>query len=253
MILTLTSKRFVPDAVGHDERLAGAGTNAWRARRANDQAAPMDELGPWGKRNANHSANVAKPLVDRIVGGIREEKMDSFLAGLRTGWGRRELAAMVTPPPPRPQIRVLTVRHGMGHHNDMHGGLSMFNRDASLNHVGVAQAEAAGAVLAASSQFEKLDLVVVSPFRRTLETAAHMFAAAPDRGRSIRTLVHPLAAEHTLLRSGVQQGDRGSTAAQLRELFPASDYPQYDFDEIDRYCEENGLEDGTPHKRNAVL
>ena len=204
----------------------------------------MDDLGKWGKASANHPANVAKPLVDRIVEGIRDDKMASFLSGLQTGWGRRELHALTAPLPPRPQIRVMSVRHGMGHHNDMGGGLSLFNRDASLNKVGKAQAEAVGAVLAASTHFEKLDLVVVSPFRRTLETAAHMLAAAPNRGHDIRTVVHPLAAEHTLLRSGLQQGDRGSTAAQLRELFPSAEYPQYDFDEIDRYCAQHGLEDG---------
>lgn len=160
----------------------------------------MDDLGKWGKAQAKAEFNLAKPLVDRIVGEIRDEKMDMFLKGLTTGWGRREIAALITPPPPRPQIRVLTVRHGMGHHNDMHGGLSLFNRDASLNHVGVAQAEAAGAVLAASGQFERIDLVVVSPFRRTLETAATLLSAAENSGHDIRTVVHPLAAEHTLLR-----------------------------------------------------
>ena len=113
------------------------------------------------------------------------------------------------------------------------------------------QAEAAGAVLAASGHFDKLDLVVVSPFRRTLETAAHMLSAARDSGHSIRTVVHPLAAEHTLLRSGLQQGDRGSTAEQLRKLFPAADYPQYDFEEIDRYCAARGLEDGKWWHHNA--
>ena len=204
----------------------------------------MDELGAWAKGHANHPANVAKPVLDRLVSGIREDKMEEFLAGLTTGWGRRELAALATEEPPRPQIRVLTVRHGLGHHTDMHGGLSLFNRDASLNQVGISQAEAAGAVLAASGHFDKLDLVVVSPFRRTLETAAHMLLAAQDRGHSIRTVVHPLAAEHTLLRSGLQQGDRGSTAEQLRELFPATDYPQYNFEEIDRYCAARGLQDG---------
>ena len=78
----------------------------------------MDDLGKWGKASANHPANVAKPLVDRIVEGIRDDKMASFLSGLQTGWGRRELHALTAPLPPRPQIRVMSVRHGMGHHND---------------------------------------------------------------------------------------------------------------------------------------
>ena len=60
----------------------------------------MDDLGKWGKASANHPANVAKPLVDRIVEGIRDDKMASFLSGLQTGWGRRELHALTAPLPP---------------------------------------------------------------------------------------------------------------------------------------------------------
>jgi broad specificity phosphatase PhoE len=39
--------------------------------------------------------------------------------------------------------RLVVVRHGMGHHNDMGGALSIFNRDATLNEVGQQQAAAA--------------------------------------------------------------------------------------------------------------
>jgi hypothetical protein len=46
-------------------------------------------------------------------------------------------------------------------------------------------------------------------------------------------VVHPLAAEHTLLRSAMQQGDRGSKAAELRERFPAAEHPQFDFGEVE--------------------
>jgi hypothetical protein len=205
----------------------------------------MDELGRWGKENASASFNFAKPLVDRLVADTREDKMDSFLAGLSGGWGRRERQALARELPPRPLFRVVAVRHGMGHHNDLGGGLSLFNRDATLNRVGRTQAEAAAAVLGNCGLLDQLDLVVVSPFTRTLETAALLLAAASEGRRdSVRTIVHPLAAEHTLLRSGLQQGDRGSTAAELREAFPLAQYPQFDFSQIDRYCEERGLADG---------
>ena len=204
----------------------------------------MDELGKWGKEHVNDSWNLAKPMVDRLVSELREDKMQSFLTGLSTGWGRREIKALSREMPPRPQIRVVVVRHGMGHHNDLGGGLSMFNRDATLNEVGRMQSEAAGAVLAATGQLARLDLVVVSPFSRTLETAALLLSAAVDRGHTIPTVVHPLAAEHTLLRSAMQQGDRGSTAAELRLAFPAAEYPQFDFSTIDEYCAERGITDG---------
>jgi hypothetical protein len=135
------------------------------------------------------------------------------------------------------------------------------------------QAEAAGAVLGATGHLERLDLVVVSPFRRTLETAAVLLACAENAGHATPTIVSPLAAEHTLLRSGVQQGDRGSTgaprarcvawagqfvrtgcfrssnllcwaAAELREAFPEAEYPQFDFSTVDQYCEERSIEGG---------
>ena len=110
----------------------------------------MDELGRWGKENASASFNFAKPLVDRLVADTREDKMDSFLAGLSGGWGRRERQALAREMPPRPLFRVVAVRHGMGHHNDLGGGLSLFNRDATLNRVGRTQAEAAAAADAAA-------------------------------------------------------------------------------------------------------
>ena len=55
-------------------------------------------------------------------------------------------------------------------------------------------------------------LVIVSPFRRALQTAAEVLG---DDARSMKTIVAPLAAEHTLYRSAVQKGDRGSTATHL--------------------------------------
>ena len=204
----------------------------------------MDALGKWGKENSHEAFNVAKPLVDKLVADARSEQLDAFLKGLSGGWGRREIQALKQPLPRRPFFRIVVVRHGMGHHNDLHGGLSLFNRDATLNDVGKRQSEAAGAVLAASGYLQQLDLVVVSPFRRTLETAALMMSAAPNKGHTTQTVVHPLAAEHTLLRSAVQQGDRGSTSEELRAAFPAELFPQYDFSQIDSYCAENGLQDG---------
>ena len=47
----------------------------------------MEELGKWGKEHVNDSWNLAKPMVDRLVSDLREDKMKSFLTGLSTGWG----------------------------------------------------------------------------------------------------------------------------------------------------------------------
>ena len=70
-------------------------------------------------------------------GLFRDDKLGQFHRGLYNGWGRREAAALAESPPHRPWFRLVVVRHGMGHHNDMGGALSLFNRDATLNDVGV--------------------------------------------------------------------------------------------------------------------
>ena len=135
----------------------------------------------------------------------------------------------------------MTVRHGMGHHNDGGGAASFANRDATLNSVGQEQAKASGEALLNAGVLEQFDLVVVSPFTRTLETAAHLMGVSP-KGGQIPTIVHPLAAEHTLRRAVVQQGDRGSTTDTLRKQFKG--YPQYDFATVDSYCCEKNIKGG---------
>merc|ERR1712196_508705 len=121
----------------------------------------------------------------------------------------------------------------MGHHNGLGGALSTFNRDATLNKVGIAEATAVGEELERMGITETFDLIVVSPFTRTLETAAFMLGS---RARSLPTVVQPLCAEHTLARSTMQQGDRGSTAEELQAIFPTEQFPQYDFATLQEYC-----------------
>ena len=69
--------------------------------------------------------------------------------------------------------RVVCVRHGMGHHNDGFETASCMNRDAGLNSIGVTQASHAGELLQLAGLFDSPErlLIVVSPMRRTLETA----------------------------------------------------------------------------------
>lgn len=201
-------------------------------------------LGPLDSDNdADHTLPEKKGLSvrDVSVGPMRDENMRGFNVGLETGWGVRELAPMLQEPP-LGAVRVLAVRHGMGRHNDLSGVLSVFNRDASLNDVGRAQAHATGRVLEESGITDSFDLVVVSPFTRALQTAAGILGRNADR---IPTVVQPLCAEHTLLRSALQQGDRGSTAEELARAFPPDRFPQYNFTSLSEYCSQRGIEDGS--------
>lgn len=170
----------------------------------------------------------------------RSENMQYFREGLESSWGVTELAAMHKDASDG-TARVLAVRHGMGRNNDLRGALSLFNRDACLNAVGHAQGAALGEALESRGVTAVLDFVVVSPFVRALETASALLG---ERGLCIPTIVQPLCAEHTLLRSAVQQGDRGSTASQLTRQFPREQFPQFDFAPLEDYCSERGLEGG---------
>ena len=44
--------------------------------------------------------------------------------------------------------------------------------------------------------------------------------------------------------SNVQQGDHGSTPAELRDEFPEAGYPQFDFHSVTRFCEEAHIPTG---------
>ncbi len=129
--------------------------------------------------------------------------MEEYLTGLDSGWGPLALDTLRASQKEEQQqeqerFRVVTVRHGMGHHNDAGGALSVFNRDATLNDIGHQQAHKSGEALQAVGFLPRLDLIVVSPFTRTLETAVGILGGYCRP--KLRTIVHPLAAEHTLQR-----------------------------------------------------
>lgn len=211
----------------------------------------MAKLGGLGKKFRKWTPGVR--AVDSMVNSMRRTNFGDFHKGLQRGWGVDELAAMRAELPAVTQdmqqaARVLVLRHGMGHHQDLGGALSIFNRDATLNDVGRAQASAVGDELQRTGISESLDMVVVSPFTRTLETAA---LALGTRARSVKTIVQPLCAEHTLARSTMQQGDRGSSPEELRRAFPVEDFPQYDFSSVADYCASRGLDGGKWWLHNA--
>ena len=114
--------------------------------------------------------NAAKGI-DAIVQEYREKTLRDSRSGLESDWWPRALQAMAQPMPGAPNFRVVTVRHGMGYHNDLAGANSFANRDAKLNHIGEQQARDSGKVLLEAGILKQLDLVVVSPFTRTLQTA----------------------------------------------------------------------------------
>eukprot|EP00930_Biecheleria_cincta_P088625 TRINITY_DN77886_c0_g1_i1.p1 TRINITY_DN77886_c0_g1~~TRINITY_DN77886_c0_g1_i1.p1 ORF type:complete len:463 (+),score=67.74 TRINITY_DN77886_c0_g1_i1:130-1518(+) len=182
-----------------------------------------------------------KTAVNSMVRSLRSKKLENFRDGLDSGRVAEELNAMLAEPPESVAARVLAVRHGMGHHNDLGGALSVFNRDATLNKVGHEQACAMRDFMVSLGVVHDLDLLVVSPFTRALETAAQLLGPL---AQCTPTIVQPLCAEHTLARSTMQQGDRGSTAAELRQTFPEEEFPQFDFSPLEQYCSSRGLDDG---------
>merc|ERR1719443_1791935 len=81
--------------------------------------------------------------------------------------------------PTQGATRVLALRHAKGWHNCLGGAASVLHRDADLSSLGRRQASMARDLLLHSGASDVLDLVVVSPFTRTLETAAGLLAGLP--------------------------------------------------------------------------
>jgi hypothetical protein len=170
--------------------------------------------------------------VSAISSLLRTRAQHDFQFGLERAWGPRELRAM-TSVLTDGQVRVTCIRHGMGYHNDVMGAFSFLNRDAQLNEVGmhlcafcyyffvclfvcfqqeflhrsfagVQQAECLGRLFRTRGLLErKNQLLVISPFIRTLSTAVSLFG---QKQWSVPTIISPLCAEHTFARSHFQQG-----------------------------------------------
>jgi broad specificity phosphatase PhoE len=122
-----------------------------------------------------------------------------------------------------------------------------------LNGIGIQQAKLTGELLRTSTEvFDTLDLIVISPFTRTIQTALNV--VGPAEIGKYPVVISPRCAEHTLAISMLQQGDRGSTAEQLRERFPQKDYPYFNnFADVDAYCATaNGMDGGKWWHHSAV-
>mmetsp|Transcript_15384 Transcript_15384/g.36340 ORF Transcript_15384/g.36340 Transcript_15384/m.36340 type:complete len:492 (+) Transcript_15384:41-1516(+) len=200
----------------------------------------------------------APPFVSKAVRAVkgayttklkqsRDVCLDNLFHGLTEEWGPRELACLEFPISAPSASRVIVIRHGMGYHNDgvgVAGTHTVNHRDAHLNEVGLGQAALVGSALRAAGVPDKIEFLVVSPFRRAMETA--VTALTPEKIEELSTpneavVVTPLAAEHTMPWSVVSRGDRGSTAAALQRD------PQFfcfDLSPLDDYCIERSLPAG---------
>ena len=138
---------------------------------------------------------------------------------------------------------VYGIRHGTSVSNewmtgDNEWGAPTFNdsfnvRDAPLSAAGVAQATALSTQLVDAAWIDQIELIVVSPLTRCLQTyqhAVHPMVANlnSSRPRPIPVLVHPLLAERVYCVS-----EMGRSVAQLQYEFPSlvdwSDWsPDYD-------------------------
>jgi len=157
----------------------------------------------------------------------------------------------------------------MGHHNTWGTLGSVLHEDAKVNYCGKAQADVVGDFLRTSGITCALDLVVVSPFARALQTACLLLTtaigAAPDPERALRakhydyrvepvpskpqllkTIVQPLCAEQTMVISHLGRGNRGSIADKLLEH---SEFCMFDFGELSRYCDTCGVMSKHPRSR----
>jgi len=161
-------------------------------------------------------------------------------------------------------LRVIVVRHGFGEHNRWYQLGSLAHRDARLDDIGKAEAEIVGRAMAEVGIIELLDLAVISPFRRTLETAQNLLAGAigvdeeqllrqpmcesrkSDTSHKVKTLIQPLCAEDTMSRAAMLQGNLGSPAADLKQQ-----YPMFDFSPLEEYCEDDGTDEWWRHHNGA--
>jgi len=187
----------------------------------------------------------------------REHSLISLINGLDTGgWANSELQALESDGV-EGHVRVAVFRHGMGFHNDStlvpHSPIS---RDAELNETGVQQCQLMGEFLKRGDPcvLNRVKLVIVSPFRRTMQSCLHTlgedFLFRGDRstwsswllgGSPPTVIVHPLAAEHTFRRSMVMQGDRGST---VEELQTQPQFAPFDLSPVSTYCQDKGCLQG---------
>eukprot|EP00971_Amphidinium_carterae_P212371 4214815-Amphidinium_carterae.1 len=145
------------------------------------------------------------------------EQLGSFLDSC----GAAEVAAFLSPDQPEDTVRVLAIRHAFGYHNTFTVLGSIFNEDAELHTAGIAQAAHVGAYLRDKGVLASLDLVVVSPFTRALQTLRGLLSCEiPPVSQWHATppvIVHPLCAEETQLISHVGRGNRGSTSKVLQQ------------------------------------
>jgi len=180
--------------------------------------------------------------------GAKAKLPEHFYNGVQNEWGPNEIDYLNMKPTPTDSIgRVIAIRHGMGYHNQAYGTHSYFQRDAELNSIGIEQSKLIGSLFRNTTKIFDLDsyggklAIVVSPFTRTLKTLIYLMGC---KSWNVPTIIQPLCAEHTLEWSVVQQGDRGTSATKLKTIFPSSEYPQFNFTKVEKYCLKLGITNG---------
>jgi hypothetical protein len=116
-----------------------------------EAAAPGDELSTQpavsrGGSSSEASAERHKRHALDIKGAGRDRSSLDY-ATFERQRSASQLERAQAPLPSGAVVRVVCVRHGMGHHNDGYETASFMNRDAELNSVGLKQAENTGKML----------------------------------------------------------------------------------------------------------
>lgn len=116
-----------------------------------------------------------------------------------------EIQAFFSSRPPG-VVRALVMRHAMGSHNTYAGIGSLVSEDAEINESGEAQATAVAEKLREAGVFHEIQLAVISPFTRALQTALRVIPqelldGENEGSQKLPTLVHPLCAEQTFVHS----------------------------------------------------
>lgn len=156
-----------------------------------------------------------------------------------------EIQAFFSSRPPG-VVRALVMRHAMGSHNTYAGIGSLVSEDAEINETGEAQATAVAEKLREAGVFHEIQLAVISPFTRALQTALRVIPqelldGENEGSQKLPTLVHPLCAEQTFVHSHVGRGNRVST---VEELSRSPEFSLFDWKDVETYCEKHRVNAG---------
>ena len=125
---------------------------------------------------------------------------------------------------------IYCIRHGEALHNvlfwDIGEHVYLLYRDTPLTATGVKQAQQLG-----NSDWkgkEKIDLIIVSPLLRTLQTATNIFCKNPDDKPPCPMIALDCVMEYP---QGLDQCNRRKSIKEYKYCFPHVDFSQIEYDE----------------------